>query len=632
MKKQNVYRIFSILLIGAVFLNMPPKLVVASDVASVEIMFVLDVSASMNQADPKKQAVDALRLGLDIAPAGARVFLLTVNDKIVSQSGWINADETTAKKRLKTILDQVTYVDYTDFPLGLSTALERFSADSVKRIIFLGDPAEGGFASSVPVAEDVIAGRFVDVTRRAITEGVAVDVLLVSGSGAGDDSFPYLRHLAENTGGRLIHFDANDSITESVAEILLADFSYNAQDISFANQDGQYQETDVVMPTEHVARARLLVTSAPEKFRLLYAGNTIVPAEQNGSYALYDFYRPARTGVKLVYEGNNANTVEYLDDIRVRLIADYMVSLKVSVEHEARQAEIAERDEGVPSLIQVSCLHLDLVDDESGNSVLNATFSKDAKITLDLFPPDGGETISLAPVFQEGSGLVAEWQPQVFGTYQISLLIQSDGVTFAPAVYSVEIADIRPAPVSESAWKLTERAALIFGICLIIGAVAFALVRKSKPIVMKEIFHTHTLSELAGKLDLFVVWARAGEYEIPSMTFHLNRLGDRCKVNVAEILSMCDISQTAFDSSGAEHIWLSARGNDSLTIKNNSVAVIKVAGGIVGTGESETLAYGQKCYIVFGQKTNELEIHFQKARDAAKPETRGNIRVYQTRT
>jgi hypothetical protein len=584
----------------------------------------------MAKADPGRQGAAAVRLGVSLAPAGARVAFLAVSDRVVARADWGLADDGLARERLKAATGGLPYGGYTDFSSGIATALDMLEDGG--RVIFLGDPIEGGHDSPVPLSEAEKAGRFAEVALAAQKRGIVVDLLLLS-----DGDYPgrsYLEALAGDTGGRAALSGSDAPFSVALAELLLDVYTYNAREMSL--DEGSKA---IALPAERATRARLLVLADgvladPGKVEARYAGNRIAPAEYSPYHSLYDFTRPSREGITLASggsaaEASGADTQDTRENLRAILLVDYEVSLAAAVESESRPDESAVEDGADAPPIQVSRLLLDIADTESGDSVLSQSFLAGAAVGLTLIPPEG-EAFTLTPLF-DGKNLVAELSPASFGDYEINLSVQKDGVSLTPSPVRLDIPDIRPVPEPRDPWALTERAALILGACLIVAAAVFGAIYKGKPFLRERIFHAHVLGELAGRLEIFIVWAKAGEYEIPSMTFYLNRLRNRHKVSLAEILAMCDVSPTAFPAKGAERILFSAKAGSDLRVKNGSGALIKAAGKEIGRGEYVALSFGEKCYIVFDERVNELEINFRRSRDSARAGKGGDRRVYATR-
>lgn len=178
----------------------PPMTTGDGENAVLDVVFVIDYSASMDRNDPKKifadlskEFVAKLRDGIDQAAVV----------KFIRRASVVSA-LTSDKEALYLAIDSIKYdsgygsYSGTDGSAGLHAALELLSASDsdYKYAIFITDGEDNGYSYS-----------YDSLISSAITQGVVVYTV-----GMGDASESVLRNVASSTGGVYYHASATDNV------------------------------------------------------------------------------------------------------------------------------------------------------------------------------------------------------------------------------------------------------------------------------------------------------------------------------------------------------------------------------------------------------------------------------------
>ncbi len=586
-----------------------------------DIVLVADISNSMNTADKDRYLQEALKLAVDLVPEGGRLALITVNGEIVFASDLIDLSDSNEKQRIKSEIEDLSYSGNTNLAVGIQKAVSLLEDSKrhtgKKKIILISDIAEGGlYLGRAATASDYEQHVKIvkDSAQEAKAQGIVIDTILLRQAPKSDSTITEIEALSEQTGGQIRRIENSNDFAECIESIYFSSFQYNRSSITGINTIGKQQTMDIVLPTEHVNRARILFSSTtPVKgIQVSYAG-TVISTESNRSYSMVDLSRPPKEGLQIFVDPGNSKAV------KVFLITDYTLNVTVAANSEVEQA-------GKKEFTQKTTLTVDVVDIVSGKSILEEDFLDHFSCKVLLTAPGEEKGIPLEMKMNDDQKLMAVISPTEYGPYQLTFDIkQGDVVLDLPAAI-VSIDDIRPVPEPS---RFTEKAAAIVGGCLIlIAIIVFVFVRKRKVHSNSELHsEIHYDYGFSGKLDVYIVWAKGGDYEIPPFTFYLSRLGGQKRINLSEILAASNIR---LSFAGAEKIWFYVGPEKTLLIKNGSKAKILFSGSEIASGRHAKLSYGQKFYIIFEQDVDEIEIYYRNVKEGdAKEEARHTYMLHQ---
>ncbi|RFZ79603.1 VWA domain-containing protein [Lacrimispora amygdalina] len=578
-----------------------------------DIVLVADISNSMNTADKEQYLKEALKLTVDLIPEKGRFALVTVNGEIVFASDLIDVSDMNEKQRIKSEIEHLSYSGNTNLAVGIQKAvflLKDSKENTTKRkIILISDITDGGLylgkaATAADYEQHVKIVK--DSTQEAKEQGIVIDTILLRQAPKSDSTITEIEALSSETGGQLLRIENSNRFTECIESIYFSSFQYNRSEITGINTIGGQQTMEIVLPTEHVNRARILFSSTTPVKGIQVSHPGTIATESNRSYSMVDLSRPDKAGLQISVDQGNSKAV------KVYLIVDYTLNVTVTANSEVEQS-------GKKEFIQKTTLIADIVDTVSGKSILEDDFLKYFSCNALLTVPGEEKGISLDLKMNDDHKLAAVITPVEFGQYHLTLDIKHDGIVPELPTAKVQIDDIRPVPEPS---RFTEKAAAITGGCIILIAIlVFVFVRKRKKQISGELHsEIHYDYGFSGKLDVYIVWAKGGDYEIPPFTFYLSRLGNQKRINLSEILS---VSNIRLPFAGAEKIWFYVGPEKTLLIKNSSKAKILFSGSEIVSGRHAKLSYGQKFYIVFEQDVDEIEIYYRNVKEGdRKEETR----------
>ena len=558
---------------------------------SVDIVFVVDVSGSMNQADNEGFAWEAMQLGVDLAPQNSRVAIIAVNNDVVSQTGFTDVSTAEGRRYLEEYILNLQNAGNTDFSPGIHRAVEMLEASSAdeKRVIFLGDFQEGGHNISANNASEVIA-LLDSMSTRARSNNIAIDMILWENPPHYSTTYSSFLALPGATGGMLFELSNPNRAPASVEDIFFSNFVYHRTMFRVIGQDTQ--TINIPMPTSEIRRVRVYTSSQnpASAFGAVYAGANVYVVQAR-SYSIVDIINPSPEGISVSISPGAGGVAT------VYTIFDYgPLALSVLVDNE--EVRVGEA--------QTSTIRAAIIDANTGRPILTEPYPDDAVFTIEMSSSSGQAPIIIDPTTPTEFTVSSE-SPEEFGTHAATVQLSIGGLTFGPFTSSVEVADVRlPRPPIN--WPL-----IIAGALIMIGLLVALWIRRRTPVLLGAVEMSSDY-RFHGKLNVYGIILDGGEREIRPFDFKLQNT----KVTRINLRVILDKAGAEGAYSGAEGILILAGPEQSIIIRNNSKAIIKVMGQDYGPRSKVQLFYGQKMYIIFDKDESELEVSYRQIKEDPK--------------
>jgi hypothetical protein len=296
------------------------------------------------------------------------------------------------------------------------------------------------------------------------------------------------------------------------------------------------------------------------------------------------------------------------------------LALAVAVDNEL---SAPTESKGDAEAIQTSTIRAEIVDAETGSPLLTAPYADNAAYSVKIVSPGGQVPVTFTPE-DSVSYRFSPALPDEFGAYQITAELEVDGVTFGPFTASINIPDIRPLPDPPPNWPLI--IAICAGGLLVLSALIISLRIRRKEVEYRGAVEMASDYRFCGKLSVYAVILDGGERELSPFDFRLHSIGEK-QITLRQILD----SAGADDAyPGAEDILFLAGPEESVVMRNNSHAAVRVMGRSCEYRSKTQIFYDQKCYMIFGKDENELELVYRKVREEDAAPVRFNIQSRRT--
>ncbi|MDR1321582.1 MAG: VWA domain-containing protein, partial [Gracilibacteraceae bacterium] len=223
-----------------------------------EIIWAVDVSGSVRQTDAEGFWREAVLLGADILPLGAKMGFVAANTGVVAQ---VSPQPDMTHAQWKTALETVPINGDTDLSVAVKAALTLFDESAAKRIILVGDISEGGFFAPGIRPADKLA-ELDDLAQELKTRDVRLDCIFLGAGRAEQAALDTWRELAEKTGGVFTLLSKAEELTDAAAEAYFTVYPYARAVTGSLNTTAEWQTVQIALPDAPLEKARVFIPHA----------------------------------------------------------------------------------------------------------------------------------------------------------------------------------------------------------------------------------------------------------------------------------------------------------------------------------------------------------------------------------
>jgi hypothetical protein len=577
------------------------------------IVWAVDVSASMAQADPERYWVDAVSLGIDLAPFGTQAACLASNDDFVLWASLLSdIDSTLARKDMKSFMQDTECWDYTNFNVALTGALDLLAATEIKErhLFFVADISEGGFdlAGVADYSQEV--SEAVAIGRKLADEGIITHFLFLGEFPENRVPLSLWDDIAAETGGEVTRVDNPALLPQTVETLYFEHFNYNKSVVSGINTTDVPHDIAIDLPSFPLDKARVYISSvAPLTGIQARADDSYPVLTQTRSYAVIDISRPLPKSLDLTLPPSGSA------DVRIYFLADVEAALSAAVDS---APELYAPDDGSENYRQKTTVTLTAKSSRAPLFEGGVPSGLDWAITAVL--PSGETTDIDTGVVKCFKGSFSfDFYPESFGEYAYTLLVSSGGIGIS-AVAKVDVPSIELPVIEEEPYDYTLWIAGGIGALLILAACLFFAHNRRRR--LDELSYADELQgdagelpkAFTGKLDIYAIVLDGGDAEIPALSY---RLGEMSGKKWARLSTIFERSGVPYRYPAAADIRLHPQASGAILVKNHSDAVFYRNGQAYHNGQQATLVFGQKIYVVFEEGVNEFEIYYHVSAETA---------------
>lgn len=556
-----------------------------NSVGAKEIVFVLDASGSMQGNDAEHLAADAINQMINSMLSNVDVGFVAFGDGVTDVVPLTGHD---GREKLTQKVSATSYIGYTDAGGALETAVSLFSGTSpaARYIVILSDgeiamKAKEETAHSVAQYEAAVAtAKNKDIT--IFTIGLEDELADVNNS---------IFEAAKQSGGKTYYAPTADDLQNTINTILWSDLGFRKSSVASVTASGKEDHITVKLPGAGADTVRILLSSAASVGDMsVNCSSEEMKIYSGKKFGIVELKKPTAQDIEVRFTGSAGQRVS------AELVAEYRAVADAAVTY--------EDDINYERVLRTATVNITLKNFENQNENLLADSyfeGKDVRLTIAGEEQDA-KIQNGAIMFQRE---VASAQ-----TLDIGVALPYSSINMFPVVpVSVILEAPPPPPIPPPTWTVQDTIALVIGGMLVLGAIVTAVIMRLRRPYRCEINYAYGFF---GKLDCYIVWAKAGEYEIPPFSFQLGQLDKQKKINLAQLLQLGNIN---LEFQGAEKIWFFVGPEKSLLVKNNSKAELIFAGSTIGTGGQVQLVFGQKIYICFERDVDEIELYYRNVKD-----------------
>lgn len=339
----KIYKRISVISICLLLLYSCFTVVFASDITNnhIDAVLVIDTSNSMNGSDPKKIAVDGVKLFIDMLEySGSRVGIIGFNDTITFKTGLKEINSFEDKQQLINDMGKINYIGYTDIGLALKEAERMLYSQGAKNnkpmiILFTDGYIE---TRGVSRTDEKSTSEVYEVLLGA-KNNYPIYTIGLNNSGRVDKDL--INKMANDTNG-LSYMTNNSADLPEIFNMIFADrIKSNILNVGTVNTDGQnYNNIDINIPNNSVSEANIIMfsdnpiidaklTDPNNKEQKIGEGNNSIYFSSQGSYSMLKIINPEQGKWKLSIKGVSG------DKVKINLLYNYDISLKAEMQASA---------------------------------------------------------------------------------------------------------------------------------------------------------------------------------------------------------------------------------------------------------------------------------------------------------
>ncbi|HML32145.1 vWA domain-containing protein [Sporomusa sphaeroides] len=551
--------------------NASHSVTAAETVKRHEVVFLLDVSNSMNTTDAEKLAPDCLEEILYVLPSNYSVGLVTYGSDVQT------AMPLDAKReQVGAALRQVNYIGYTNAGAGLERALTLFKDSTAdKTVVLLSD---GEIMLDNPAATRASEEQFNRAMQAAVQRGIRVYTVAIGDSGNVPQANIY---DSANRQGMLFNVSDAAQLGDVAKKLLYKVFGIAKTAVS--SGELQNDTVHVRLPlarSDSIHKAKILLTSTVPLSNIGASYTAQSGETLNGKrFAVVNLQQPQSEAVQLHLGTAGGGNMQ----------ADLILEMNALVQVEVKNTSsgLSEQKKAEVRLIPVS------------------TVNQNLRLLHD--PYFEGKSVRVTANGQEITGLVEKGTILFFlpadksQSVAVKVRYQDLGINLiAPDTTYVEIN--RP----EGYGKIIASITVSF---LAIAVLVWWRMRKPEPVPPAPP-PPASRYEYAGKLKLYVTKA-PDDSDVAPMEYNLYRHFRKEEISLGTVLENCGLP---FNLAGAYKVFFSPGANKALVLTNKSDCTILKNRDLLVKDHSCLVYFHERIHITFEDEKSELILEYKSVK------------------
>lgn len=540
-----------------------------------ELVFVLDGSQSMQNADAQLGAAEFIRELTASLPTNYRVGMVVYQEEAV-----MHLPVGSSYDEMHAALSEVSYMRYGNAGIGMAEALKLFqNGQAQKKVIMISD---GEIMMKTEEQTEESSNLFTKSVTEAKAGGVTVDVLALGEKiEEGETVYP----AAAATGGTLYELENGEYLKDFAGEYLFRELGVPARPIG--KMGGTTGELQIELPDCLMERANIILTGVQQN------ENLTVNCEADGLEVLKGSHY---TVIRLENPRSQKVAIQMQSEISMEvdayLTAEYEVALASShtYDSDTQQAKVsiglenAENRNLLDGHLSKEGMLVLINGEESRYEVEDGQILLSKQVTED-------ETLELKLVFRDN-----------FGIYFGDSVIEEE--IFVPVVEEEE-------PIDWFFWSVI--ACFVAALLILI---IFAAKKRKRTSPRKRMIDDSRMflaersfggNDFYGKLQVYVIHNKE-DIDFPPESINLFARCNRDVITLEWILDTCNIP---LHLKGADRILIKPDDDKSIVIKNSSKATVMKGRELLIRGRSYHLYYHEKVTFIFDQEDAEIEVHYK---------------------
>lgn len=269
MHKHSLFIIVFLTIFCFLTLNFPANTITYAkeyqqDKTGYDIIFVLDVSGSMEDTDKNRNSIEIIKMMIDMCTTGnTRVGFIAYNDRINSFYPLADVSNTALRNNLKKAVDQSKFTGYSDMGIGLRKSIDLFSESKDignQPIIILLSDGETDLSGSNTGRTEKDSEKDI---KTSITKAKKkqVPIYTIGLTGEQNTNLDFLKDISDQTGGISYTAATTYQLVDIFNGILSKNISSLITPVKNETATGKTQYFDVEVSDESLSELNIMLFS-----------------------------------------------------------------------------------------------------------------------------------------------------------------------------------------------------------------------------------------------------------------------------------------------------------------------------------------------------------------------------------
>lgn len=539
---------------------------------TLDVMFVIDTSYSMNDTDKDKISMEMLKLFTDISYSKrTRIGFVAYNDNIEAFAPLTEVTSDKGKEAFKKNLDTIGRAGRTDIGLGLKKGWELLNNASSGRqsVVILLTDGEIDIDSSKSERTAADSRNDVnDVVNQAAAKGTPIYTIAMGRNGV---DLPLLEGISRMTGAANYIADIPQDLLEVFNHIFAVSSKARFVPIAAVIATGEAQEINIKLPYNHVSEGNIIfLSSSALQETQVFSGSKNISFHNTQYYSTVKIIKPEQQEIKIRFKSVPN------DVVKVNMLLHYDLEGKTLVEGQPKS--------GQPILVKSY-----FVDSSSKQAIVDKKIYSTFTATAMIKNLETQEEVKI-PMQASDNGWELHHAFQNKGRYSIT--VQTDNKFYNETIQSIEV-NVSDAAILEKIVIAT----------LVIAMLAMIYYREKRPKLM-----------FTGKMNAYYLKLKHPEdEEVPPLTIMLHQFNNQRKINLFEMFHSVHADQGLIEG---KKIYFSPGVDKTIILSHKSLCTIVVGQTVICKGQKYVLNYGDKIYVTFPDNMAEIELHYKGIKSA----------------
>ncbi|BCJ93029.1 hypothetical protein acsn021_05980 [Anaerocolumna cellulosilytica] len=316
-KHSNNYRfILSIFLVFTLLLHIPAYTFAKEyedKKADYDIIFVLDVSASMKTTDKNRNSIEIIKMMIDMSTGGQnRIGYVAYNDTITTHFSLADVSNNALRSDLKQTIDKTEFSGYTDMGLGLKYAtnlITKSEAIGNHPIIILLSDGETDLSGSKSGRTDKDSRKDIESSIKTATKN-EIPIYTIGLTGDYNTNLDYLKDISDRT--KAISYTATSpyQLVDIFNGILSENTSSVLTPVENQTATGTEQYMDIKVSDESLSELNIMLLSegniTTEEVLTSSKDYSVISSR---TYQLIKLYEPVMETIRIKIKADKGSTI-----------------------------------------------------------------------------------------------------------------------------------------------------------------------------------------------------------------------------------------------------------------------------------------------------------------------------------